>query len=69
MSQRQLTLMAANRLRSVLRILERLPGPSAVRTCPVTQKAGRTAACPHPSARHPPPLRFLQGLLRPGRCL
>jgi hypothetical protein len=72
MSQRQLTLMAANLLGSVLTTLARLLGLAVVRTCPGTQKAGRIAACPQPPPPHrppPPPLRSLQGLLPPGRRL
>ena len=68
-SQRQLTLMAANLLGSVLTTLARLLDLAAARTCPGTQKAGRIVACPHPPPPHPPPpLRSLQGLLPPGRC-
>lgn len=70
MSQRQLTLMAAIRLRSVPRTLERPLAPFAVRTCPVIQMA-HMLAFPHlpPPHPHPPLLRALQGLLQPGRRL
>ena len=63
MSQRQLTLMAGIRLRSVLRSLERL-----LVLRPVIQTVGHMLVCPHLSPPpHPPPLlRALQDLLRPG---
>ena len=60
MSQRQLTSMAAFRLRSVQKTLERLMAP-----CPVIHTAGHILVSPHPSP--PPQLSALRGLLRPGR--
>jgi hypothetical protein len=67
MSQRQLTLVPAILLRSVLRTLVRLLDPSGLQTGPGTQKAGRIVVCPLPPPPHLPPPRSLQGLLPPGR--